>query len=97
MAAVNYTEDQVATIVDQYTDGVDITVIAAGVQKSVRSVIAKLSREGIYKAVVRESSSPVVRKTELVETIGRRIHSSVPSLVKASKSDLVLLLAAING
>ena len=97
MAAVNYTEDQVATIVDQYTDGVDITVIAAGVQKSVRSVIAKLSREGIYKAVVRESSSPVVRKTELVETIGRRIQSSVPSLVKASKSDLVLLLAAING
>ena len=47
MAAVNYTPDQVETMVEMYTNGDPVVEIANVVGKTTRSVIAKLSREGV--------------------------------------------------
>ena len=62
--------------------------------KSVRSIIAKLSREGIYVSQPRvtKTGEPVVRKAELVAQINAHFQIDLPTLVKASKADLQKLV-----
>jgi hypothetical protein len=66
--------------------------------KSVRSVIAKLSREGVYVAQQRQTKSgdPVVRKAQLVSMLEVHFETTLPSLVKASKIDLEHLIKAVS-
>ena len=45
----NYTAEQTAAIVGEYTAGVSVEELADRMGKSVRSIVAKLSREGVYK------------------------------------------------
>ena len=95
MAAVNYTPDQVNTMVEMYTNGTSVVDIAAEVGKSNRSVIAKLSREGVYVAQPRAVATGAVRKAQIVAGIAAHLGSPVESLEKASKDDLVILATAI--
>ena len=101
MATANYTEAMTEKMVAQYTanpsrDTVD--AIANELGKNARSVIAKLSREGVYKAQPRvtKSGEPVVRKAELLAQIQDTLGKEFPSLVKASKADLQRLLDTIS-
>ena len=66
--------------------------------KNTRSVIAKLSREGVYKAQPRTTKrgEPVVLKQELVNIIQEHFGDEFPSLVKASKVDLQKLIDKIS-
>ena len=48
--AVNYTAEQTAVMVSDYQSGVGVEQIALSLGKSVRSVVAKLSREIVYVA-----------------------------------------------
>ena len=98
----NYTDEMVASMTAQYEanptrDTVD--ALAAEMGKSVRSIIAKLSREGVYVAQpkVTKSGEPVVRKQELVSEVAEHFGIELPTLVKASKADLQRLVDAING
>ena len=98
----NYTDEMVASMTAQYEanptrDTVD--ALAAEMGKSVRSVIAKLSREGVYVAQpkVTKSGEPVVRKQELVSEVASHFGIEIPTLVKASKADLQKLVDALNG
>ncbi len=64
--------EQTTAIVADYQAGVAVETIAVAVGKSVRSVVAKLSREGVYKAKVRvtKTGEPVVKnKTALAKVI----------------------------
>jgi hypothetical protein len=58
--------------------------------KSVKSIIAKLVTLKVYvKAVkVSKSGKAVVRKSALVEQINSHFGFAMPSLVKATKTDL---------
>jgi hypothetical protein len=101
MATANYTEAMTEKMVAQYTanpsrDTVD--AIATELGKNARSVIAKLSREGVYKAQPRvtKSGEPVVRKAELLAQIQDTLGVELPSLVKASKADLQRLIDTIS-
>ena len=101
MATANYTEAMTEKMVAQYTanpsrDTVD--AIAEELGKNARSVIAKLSREGVYKAQPRvtKSGEPVVRKAELLAQIQDTLGVELPSLVKASKADLQRLIDTIS-
>ena len=101
MATANYTEAMTEKMVAQYTanpsrDTVD--AIANELGKNARSVIAKLSREGVYKAQPRvtKSGEPVVRKAELLAQIQTTLGVELPSLVKASKADLQRLIDTIS-
>lgn len=49
-AKVNYSEELTAAIVDRYTAGETVETIAESIGKAVRSVRAKLVREGVYIA-----------------------------------------------
>ena len=89
--AKNYTDEMVAEMHDLYTANPTretVEVIAEQFGKSVRSVIAKLSREGIYVSQPRvtKTGEPVVRKAELVAQIEAHFEIEIPTLVKASKS-----------
>ena len=85
MATVNYTPDQVETMVEMYQNGDTAADIAAVVGKTTRSVIAKLSREGVYVAKVRVSGGRSIRKANIVALIANSFGSPLESLVKASK------------
>ena len=97
----NYTDEMVAQMTAKYEanpsrDTVDALAIEFG--KSVRSVIAKLSREGVYVAQpkVTKTGEPVVRKAELLAEIQEKLGTELPSLVKASKADLQRLIDTIS-
>jgi hypothetical protein len=97
----NYTDEMVAEMHSLYEANPTretVDILASKFGKSVRSIIAKLSREGIYVAQPRvtKTGEPVVRKAELVAQIEDHFSIEIPSLVKASKADLQSLLNAIN-
>ncbi len=89
-AKKNYTEDMVAEMTKLYQANPTretVEALASKFGKTVRSIIAKLSREGVYIAQPRvtKSGEPVVRKAELVAQINAKFDSEFPTLVKASK------------
>ncbi len=96
-AKKNYTEDMVAEMTKAYQANPTretVEELASKFGKTVRSIIAKLSREGVYVAQPRvtKSGEPVVRKAELVAQINAKFDSEFPTLVKASKVDLQNLI-----
>ncbi len=100
-AKKNYTDEMVAQMTDQYVANPTretVDALAEQFGKSVRSIIAKLSREGVYVAQpkVTKTGEPVVRKAELVAQIQELTGGTFPTLVKASKADLQNLIEALS-
>jgi hypothetical protein len=97
----NYTDEMVASMTEQYVANPTRETVDALAQefgKSVRSIIAKLSREGVYVAQpkVTKTGEPVVRKAELVALLEAHFEVAIPTLVKASKADLQRLVDSIS-
>lgn len=97
----NYTDEMVAEMHEEYTANPTretVDNLAEKMGKSVRSIIAKLSREGIYVTQERttKTGEPVVRKAELVAQLEDHFGVEFPTLAKASKADLQQLLDAIS-
>jgi len=98
----NYSDSAVTTMVAEYTasptrDTVD--ALALQFNKNSRSIIAKLVREGVYKAVPRvtKTGAPVVRKSAIVANICDSLGiAPITTLDKVSKTDLEALLSAIT-
>ena len=101
-SAVNYTDDMVSSMTEQYeAEPTMATVEALATQfsKPKRSIISKLSNLGIYvpaKRSTTKAGAPVVRKADIVFAIESQLHSNLPSLAKASKTDLVEMLEVIE-
>ena len=98
---ISYTDEMVASMTEQYVANPTRETVEALAQefgKSVRSIIAKLSREGVYVAQpnVTKTGEPVVRKAELVAQLEAHFEVAIPTLVKASKADLQKLVDAIS-
>ena len=93
----NYSDAMVEELVAAYEDAptrATVDEFAKKFNKPARSIIAKLVREGVYKAVARatKQGTPVVRKSELVAQIQVALGTNqLESLVKASKADLQAL------
>lgn len=97
----NYTVEQTQKIVVDYLQGVSVEAIAENVGKSVRSVVAKLSREGVYKKkeYVTKNGESVVSKEELCDKIGALCGLSegeIDSLTKANKTALQKVLQKVS-
>jgi len=88
----NYTATQTAEMVADYQAGVSTKTIAENLGKSERSVIAKLSREGVYVSKTR-ATAPRVTKAQLVAAIAAAAATGVDlsSLEKASLEALQAL------
>lgn len=98
--SVNYTAEQTAQIVADYQAGVTTEAIAEKLGKTVRSVVAKLSREGVYKAktYVSKTGASVVKKDAHADAIGAILKMSeneIESLTKANKTALEKIFGAL--
>ena len=69
---VNYTPEQTAQLVQAYTEGQSVENLAMQLGRSTRSIVAKLSREGVYKAKSKTSGVARVKKADLVDEIANR-------------------------
>lgn len=95
----NYTPEQTKLVVEGYQAGQTVEALAELVGKTTRSVVAKLSREGVYQAKVRVKNPNRVKKAELVETLATRCRVPVEvfeSLEKATHEALELLVANLR-
>ena len=99
----NYTDEMVDSMVADYTGNPTketVATLAKEFNKSTRSIVAKLVREGVYVAQVRvtKTGAPVVRKSEIVAQLQTELgaQAGFPSLEKASKADLQNLLALVQ-
>ena len=91
---VNYTPEQTVQMVADYQAGVTVETIAQNLGKTVRSVVAKLSREKVYKAktYVSKTGEPVVKKDAHAEANGAIVgmpENDIESLTKANKIALM--------
>lgn len=97
---VNYTPEQTAQVVADYQAGVSVETIAESLGKSVRSIVAKLSREGVYqkKAYTTKTGEPVQKKDQTADAIGailRLSEADTESLTKANKRALLAIFEAL--
>jgi hypothetical protein len=97
----NYTDEMVNAMVADYQDNPTkdtVTRLASEFNKSTRSIVAKLVREGVYVAAPRvtKTGAPVIRKSEIVAQIQDALGVEFSTLEKASKADLDRLLAAVG-
>ena len=97
---VNYTPEQTAQMVSDYSNGITVEAIAEKLGKTVRSVVAKLSREKVYiaKTYVSKTGAPVVKKDAHADAIGAILklsESEIESLTKANKTALEKIFGAL--
>lgn len=97
---VNYTPEQTLKIVADYQAGVSVESIAETFGKTTRSIIAKLSREGVYKKkeYTSKTGAKPVKKDTTADAIGAILklsESETDSLTKANKSALQKIFDAL--
>ena len=91
--AVNYTDEQASKMQADYQAGVSVEAIAQELGKTTRSVIAKLSRLGVYKAkeYKTKTGEKVEKKDQTADAIGavlKMTEAEIESLTKANKTAL---------
>ena len=100
----NYTAEQTAKMVADYVANPTqetIAALAAEFGKTVRSIIAKLSREKVYKAkeYKTKTGESVVKKDELADkltTLADLTAAEADSLTKANKTALTKIVALLE-
>tara|TARA_Y100001937_G_scaffold19288_1_gene26586 strand:+ start:188 stop:517 length:330 start_codon:yes stop_codon:yes gene_type:complete len=102
--AANYTDEQVEVMIAWYTaepTRETVEIIAKEMDKSVKSVIGKLSREGVYKKAeyLSKTGQRPVTKKQMVNMIAQNLvgdSNKLMGLEKAPKADLKYLLDLIS-
>jgi hypothetical protein len=87
---VNYTPEQTAMMVADYQAGTTVESLALTLGKTVRSVVAKLSREKVYiaKTYATKTGEAVIKKDTVADYIGEALglgEADTESLTKANK------------
>ena len=102
---MNYTEEQTKHIIEAYQRNPNrdtVEMLAEDLQKSIKSIIGKLSREGVYRREIYKTKSGElpVTKVEIVSNIADSLGIEVESLLgleKTPKATLKILEDAIGG
>jgi len=90
---MNYNDEQVAYMKKRYEKKPTretVEELAEELNKSIKSIIGKLSREGVYKRTENKTKTgeDPITKLELVETIAGLLNTKLEGLEKAPKSTL---------
>ena len=102
--SVNYTQDQVEYITNQYRlkpDRETVEKLSEELDKSIKSIIGKLSREGVYKKTVyktKAGETPVTKK-QIVQEVADLLeieYVDLAGLIKSPKPELKTLLEALG-
>ena len=102
--AANYTEAQVAIMVSVYQANPTrktVDMLAKDMDKSIKSIIGKLSREGVYqKAIYKTKSGEVpMTKQEIILAMAEVLgidSSKIMGLEKAPKQDIKYIYEVIS-
>ena len=99
--AINYTQDQVEYIVNQYRlspTRETVEKLAEELEKSIKSIIGKLSREGVYKKTeyTTKTGEKPITKSQLVQELEELLECSLQGLEKAPKTCLTAIRNAIG-
>ena len=95
----NYTPEQTTQLVADYLDGKTVEALAEALGKTTRSVVAKLSREGVYVAKTKTTGQARVKKSELVDKLAVACGVApevFESLEKANHDVLEALVAKLG-
>lgn len=100
---VNYTPEMTAEMVEAYTaapNAATVEALAEKFGKTIRSVVAKLSREKVYvaKTYATKTGEPVVKKDQTADAIGAILsltEAEIESLTKANKTALAKIFKAL--
>lgn len=100
MKTINYTPEQTAQIISDYQSGISVESIADNLGKTVRSVVAKLSREKVYiaKEYKTKTGESAIKKDTHADAIGailRLPENDIESLTKANKNALKVIFEAL--
>jgi hypothetical protein len=100
MKTINYTPEQTAQIIFDYQNGVSVESISHNLGKTVRSVVAKLSREKVYiaKEYKTKTGESAIKKDTHADAIGailRLPENDIESLTKANKNALKVIFEAL--
>ena len=87
---VNYTPEQTSKMIADYQAGATVETLAQELGKTVRSIVAKLSREKVYQAktYVSKTGETPIKKDAHADFIGEALgltESDTESLTKANK------------
>jgi hypothetical protein len=96
---VNYTPEVTEALKTRYVAGEAVETLATEFGKSARSVIAKLTKEGVYKAKAKEAGKREMLKSEMVAKIAEAVGATeeqVESLEKATGPALMFVLKALE-
>ena len=101
---MNYSEEQTKYMTDLYLSTPSrstVEVLAEEMDKSIKSIIGKLSREGVYRREIYKTKSgeTPVTKVEIVSNIADTLGLEVDNLLgldKAPKSTLKILEKGIE-
>jgi hypothetical protein len=100
---INYTAEQTAEMVSAYTakpEKATVEALALKLGKSVKSIVAKLVREKVYKKAeyVSKSGEPVAKKNDVADAIGAVLkmnENDIDSLTKCNKTALSMIWKAL--
>ena len=97
----NYTDEMVAQMTEAYQaepTRETVDMLAKKLGKSVRSIIAKLSREGVYVAQPRttKTGEPIVSKAELVSEVATVLGVEVDDIASLEKATKIHLKALVD-
>ena len=101
---MNYSEVQTKYIIEEYSSAPNretVERLAGELEKTIKSVIGKLSREGVYRREVyktKTGENPITKKEiviEIADALGIN-EESLLGLDKAPKNTLKLLEASIK-
>ena len=100
MKTINYTPEQTAQIISDYQSGLSVEIIAENLGKTVRSIVAKLSREKVYIAKeykTKNGLSPIKKDVhaDAIGAILRLPENDIESLTKANKNALKAIFEAL--
>ena len=87
----NYTEEQTKYMIEVYSKNPErgtVELLASELDKSTKSIIGKLSREGVYRreSYVTKTGEKPITKVELVASIADSLGVSVDSLEGLEKT-----------
>ena len=103
--AANYTAEQVEMMRERYQakpTRETVENLAEELNKSIKSIIGKLSREGIYqKAIYKTKTGEIpITKSQLIEKMAELLDidsSKIIGLEKAPKQDIKYLFEVLGG
>lgn len=102
--SVNYTAEQVKMMTVAYTENPSretVEKLSEDLDKSIKSIIGKLSREGVYKKTVyktKTGETPVTKK-QIVQEVADLLeidYKDLAGLVKSPKPELKTLLEELH-